>query len=190
LQAGGLSAKAVVCWGRRSPLVGEGDRADVGGKRESSRADTVPGEDRLSRAASRDWEGEAAPRIRGGEALIRRAATSAGNWGSLLREEPGGLSWGVGDGPRLVDAAEGSGECRRAIASAACWRARLASVWWGALGVRVDEGGAGARRGAVRWRSGSRELAARVAARPGDVGSGVEWFGRVGLGAVGLEAGL
>jgi hypothetical protein len=42
----------------------------------------------------------------------------------------------------------------------------------------------------VRRLSGSRGLAGGVALRRGDVGRGVEWFGRVGLGALGLEAGL
>jgi hypothetical protein len=38
----------MVCWGRRSLLIGEGDRVDAGGKRESRRAETAPCEDWLS----------------------------------------------------------------------------------------------------------------------------------------------
>jgi hypothetical protein len=49
-----LCLGAVVCWGMGWPLVGEGDRADVGGERESRRAETASCEDLLSSMAS--WE--------------------------------------------------------------------------------------------------------------------------------------
>jgi hypothetical protein len=45
MRAGVLSVGSVACWGAGAPLLGDGDRADVGGKRESRRADTLPGED-------------------------------------------------------------------------------------------------------------------------------------------------
>jgi hypothetical protein len=105
-----------------------------------------------------------------------------------LGGEPGWPSCGVGDGPRPVDAVETSGEWRSAITRDACWRARLAGVGRGALGRRGGDGEASARRGAVRWRSGSRPWAAWVAARLGDMGPGVERCGRVGLRGRGLEA--
>jgi hypothetical protein len=96
----------------------------------------------------------------------------------------------VGDGPRRDDEVRGRGEHRDATTSTACWSARPAGVWRGAVCARDDEGRAVVGRGAVRQLSGSRGLAGGVALQRGDVGRRVEWYGRMGLGPLGQEVGL
>jgi hypothetical protein len=93
-------------------------------------------------------------------------------------------------GPRREGEVRGRGEDRDAVTSTACWSAQLVGIWWGAVCARDDEGRAGVGQGAVRQLSGSQGLAGGVALRRGDVGRRLEWFGRVGLAALGLETGL
>jgi hypothetical protein len=80
----------VICWGTGLALVRKGDRVDMGGKRESRRVETASCGGVLSGVASRG--GEEAPRSRGGEALVREAASSVGDCGNVLMGEPGWLS--------------------------------------------------------------------------------------------------
>jgi hypothetical protein len=115
---------------------------------------------------------------------VGEMVSSAGDWENVLIGEPGWLPLGTEDGPQREGEVRGRGELRDPITSTACRRARLVGVWWGAVCARDDEGRAGVGRWTVRRLSGSRGLAGGAALRRGDVGRRVEWFGRVGLGAL------
>jgi hypothetical protein len=163
--------------------VGDGNRADVGGNRASRSADTSSSEDWLSGVAPRDWGGKAAPRSRGG----RRS------WAKRLHQlGTGGMSsW------------ESRVGCRRArVMHHGVWMkfGRMVSAGMpspvqpaGGRGWRVIGGvrcmppsmrvGSVQGAGAVRWLSGSRGLAVRVAG-PTSHGSLQPTSSELGRGAV------